>query len=253
MPEIGSLSLNLVATVLLLVPGIVSLDLYFFASNQRPTLSRTRLVVYGSGISVLSLYLLFIASTSYMPHFGGTTDPRNFITTSKLASFSLAQVALLYVVHAALSSLLGFAVGWGNRHDGADRREPWAYAFDEAPSENEELDVTLANGQIIRGIFNEEAFDQRQRELFLDDPYKVNPETRDSSDLGRSIMIPESAISYITFSEDPNTETIRSVDVEDVEVDTELLDAIETESGQIRLDESTLQEIFDEPEEEDSG
>lgn len=224
----GTLSLNLLVTVLLLVPGIAALDLYFFTAKRRPTLSRTRLVAYGSGVSVFSLYLLFFTSSLYMPIFGGTPDPRNLLTVGEVAKLSLAQGALLYLSHVGISGIIGTIIGLRNRGDHADRREPWAFAFEEAPTENEPLDVTLNNGQTVRGTFNPDAFDGRQRELFLDNPSAID-EDGESVDLGRSIMIPENAISYIAFIEDPNTETARSIDLDEVEVPAEELDELISE------------------------
>lgn len=217
--------LSLLAIVLLFVPGLVGLEVLLRTSQRRRSYSRTHLIVYSSILSMGSLFCLYVLTPIYFDGVVAFTDSivdtLGIVTFSDGFSLSGANLVALYVLHVGFACGIGWIGGkvidWrqgGNR----DRREPWHYAFSVVPSAGEEIEVVLHDGTIVHGSFNEEAWDESRRELYLDDPEEIvyaddGSGIEERTPLGRSILLHEQAIIQVVFIEqDPQRDIAELLD-----------------------------------------
>ncbi|MFD1588476.1 DUF6338 family protein [Halorientalis brevis] len=246
-----SVPVSLLVILLLLAPGLVGLQLLFRFGQRNPSPSRTQWITWSTFVSLLSLSILYFTSGLYLTHTNelATTlvDRLGLVDINTLTGLGLADIVILYMTHLMLT--LGGGVAMGKLYDSwnddpLDRREPWHYAFDEGTFDGESLDVYLEDGTILRGEFIKKAWDADQRDLYLEEPYEVVEEAdgEDESDLGRSLLIQDSAISHVVFTkEDPDSERTEAVDVSD--------ETMEQMENQLR---DILNENIDEFENEDT-
>lgn len=247
------LPLSLLTILLLLAPGVLGLQLFFKYAQRNPSPSRTQWVAWSVLVSLISIGVLYIASGIVVPvaKFGGglIEDLLQTVIRSEL-DFSIAEVSILYLLHLLVIGFGGWAVGSFDSNvlkseQVLDPREPWEYAFDEIPVDGEQLDIVLDDGSIVRGNFNETAWESSKRELFLEDPFEVtvNDEgvEEETQDLGRSILLQSDAISYIIFTnEDPNQSQMERSNISDEE-------RKEAEEAVEELASASLSEYEDEP------
>lgn len=227
--------LSLLTILLLLAPGVFGLQLFFKYAQRNPSLSRTQWIAWSVLTSILSLGVLYLSSGLIIPlaeYVGGATESTlRTIVLSEL-NFTIAEGSTLYIFHLIMIGIGGLLIGlFESKVIKADQvldpREPWEYAFDEIPVDGETLDITLDDGSILRGDFNEKAWESSKRELFLEDPFEIFVDEKgvqqDSQDLGRSILLQSEAISYIVFTnEDPNQKQMESDEID--EEDREMMD-----------------------------
>jgi len=251
-----SLPLSLLTIILLVVPGLVGLELYYRRTSKRSNLSRTQRIVYSTFISISSIVLLYLLTPIYFEWLDSTiqlvTNKVNIATGDEISSISIPTFTVLYLVHIFLTLGLGLVVGivdakYLNPDRVLDRRPPWKYAFDEAKSE--EIEVVLNDGTMIRGQFNEAAWAKDEQELYIEDPEEIEYEGEDLAsdpvDIGRSVLLTESAISHILFvEEDPGVD--RETDSELENQVKETLDNLLRDVGeQEKLDEFAVSRTED--------
>jgi len=215
---VGAAPLNVIVLILLFVPGIIGMDLYYFTAQKRNPLTRSRRLIYSTAISAVSLLILYIVSPVYFDAgsmiIGRTAARLNIVTQEELANLVLPVGTVFYISHAALAGLGGALAGRTIRivsSSDSDPREPWHYVFEQSGSD-ERIEVLLTDDRIIHGTFDQAAWDSSQRELFLNDPEQVtynsdgtNIESRNS--LGRSLLIMRDSISQVVFLEqDPESD-----------------------------------------------
>lgn len=210
------LPLSLLTIVLLVVPGVLALEYYARRAGKRFQLGRIERIVYSVTFSLASLALLYLFSPFY---FDGTTGwlagfakEYGFASVDSIGGLGIPEGSVLYVSQVllalGLAHVSGFVVSWRADED-LDPRPPWQYAFNE--TEQEVIEIGMKSGKVVRGGFNEAAWESTGQDLYVDDPeeihYDEGEETRDPTDIGRSILITESAIDYVSFvTEDPDTE-----------------------------------------------
>jgi hypothetical protein len=215
---VGAAPLNVIVLILLFVPGIIGMDLYYFTAQKRNPLTRSRRLIYSTAISAVSLLILYVVSPVYFDAgsmiIGRTAARLNIVTQEELANLVLPVGTVFYISHAALAGLGGALAGRTIRtvsSSDSDPREPWHYAFEQSGSD-ERIEVLLTDDRIIHETFDQAAWDSSQRELFLNDPEQVtynsdgtNIESRNS--LGRSLLIMGDSISQVVFLEqDPESD-----------------------------------------------
>lgn len=222
MASLTTFPITLLTLLLLLTPGLMGLRLFYEASKRKSSLTRTRLIVYSSVLSGVSVFVLYVIShlllNSFVPLTEGLADSLNIVSGSDLEAISLPGAVGLYLTHITLTVFLGTVIGRGYRackfryhNELLDRREPWEFIFTKSPRDGEWVEVTLSGGDIIQGRFNKRAFDAEERELFLDDPHRVEysgQEPQDKrEDLGRSIYLhPDAIQQVVTLEDDPNSD-----------------------------------------------
>jgi hypothetical protein len=215
---VGAAPLNVIVLILLFVPGIIGMDLYYFTAQKRNPLTRSRRLIYSTAISAVSLLILYVVSPVYFDAgsmiIGRTAARLNIVTQEELANLVLPVGTVFYISHAALAGLGGALAGRTIRtvsSSDSDPREPWHYAFEQSGSD-ERIEVLLTDDRIIHETFDQAAWDSSQRKLFLNDPEQVtynsdgtNIESRNS--LGRSLLIMGDSISQVVFLEqDPESD-----------------------------------------------
>lgn len=212
------MEVSLIVLVLLLVPGLVGVELYYRRTSKRSRLSRIQLIVYSIFLSIVSIFILYLTTPIYFDWINtGSSDiaqSLDIVSESEISDVSLPVLIPLYTIHIILTLFLGFLIGYvddeyWNTDRVLDRRAPWKYAFDETSSE--EIEIVLQDGDIIRGQFNESAWSKDKRELYIEDPKQVEYDGQElisePIELGRSLLIMESSISQVIFvEEDPRTE-----------------------------------------------
>jgi hypothetical protein len=219
------LPVSLLILVLLILPGLIGLDLYYQFSKRTSSLSRTQLLVYSTGVSLLSTVLLYF-STSFSYEFilelaSWFENWASPVTGPDLNDLRISEALLFYFSHILLAGVIGAGVGFYRRDENSDRREPWHYAFNVVPNDGESLEVITKDGMTVEGEFNESAWDEGRRELYLDDPYEVVYEKRDDPDpdrhdLGRSILLHEESIRHVLFTnKDPDRQNVEDDSVDD--------------------------------------
>ncbi|ADB60296.1 hypothetical protein Htur_1408 [Haloterrigena turkmenica DSM 5511] len=210
--------ISLLAIILLLVPGLVALEIYYRRTGKQSKLSRIQWVVFSVFLSLFSLLLLYVSTPIYFDQLTDIVESLstslNIVNDEELFSMSIPIMTVFYIIHVGVSLVIGRVIGelddrCLNPDRVLDRRPPWQYAFDEANSE--EIEVKLRDGTVIQGQFNEAAWDKEEHELYIEDPYEVEYDGEelvgDPIDLGRSILLKGSAITHVLFTEeDPYTE-----------------------------------------------
>lgn len=227
--------LSLLTILLLLAPGVFGLQLFFNYAQRNPSLSRTQWIAWSVLTSIISLGVLYITSGLIIPiaeYIGGITESTLQTIVYSELDFTIAEGSILYIFHLIIIGIGGLLIGLFESEvvksdQVLDPREPWEYAFDEIPVDGETLDITLDDGSILRGDFNEKAWQSSKRELFLEDPFEIvvddNGIQQDKQDLGRSVLLQSDAIAYIVFTnEDPNQKQMESEEID--EEDRELMD-----------------------------
>jgi len=246
-----TLPISLLTIVLLLVPGLVSLELYFRRTSKQDRTTRTKRIVYSIFLSLASLGTLYLLSPLYFDWVSKSVRSLgavlNVASRSELLGLALFSTAVLYALHFVLTLVLGHTLGFvedefWNPDRVLDRRPPWEYAFDEAKSE--EVEVTLDDGTIIRGRFNDAAWDKESHDLYIEEPeevqYKDGIEIGEPTDLGRSLLLKQSAIGFVAFTkEDPNSEPPSEIEEEEYSsnIDEQLDEMLHGELQQVSLDE----------------
>lgn len=218
MPNPGTLPISLLTIILLVVPGLLGLDLYYRLAEKSTSLSRVQWIVYSVITSLSSLFLLYFLTFFYLGTVESTSETiaatLGIATVSELSELSVPTFVSLYVFHILVAMGLGAGLGWWKKSEYEDRREPWHYAFDETQQDGEEMEVVTSDGTVIQGEYNRTAWDDSQRELFLHDPYEIiysadGSKREKKIDLGRSIIVMEESISRVVFiEEDPNQERV---------------------------------------------
>lgn len=241
MGTIQSIPISFITLLLLLAPGLIGLRILYFYSKRKFSLTRTRLIVYSSFLSGISVLILYASSNilfqNFIPVIGVIASTLNISRESKIMHIPLWGLVGLYILHISVVIVIGAAVGLGYRKykwhwkdQILDRRDPWEYTFTESPTDGEWIEVKLQSGDIVQGKFNDRAFNPAKRELFLDDPFQVeypspNKEAK-RYDMGRSIYLHSGAIQQaVTLQEDPNAKT--SENIRDHEIDQSLEDEID--------------------------
>lgn len=227
LPGTTGLPVRLLAVVLLLIPGVVAVQVYYRRTRQTSSLTRLQWTVYSAFISTLSMIVLYVLSPVYFDPVTGTTDDvassLGLVTRTDLLGSTISDAVVLYVFHFLLTGTIAYAAGWWveRRADEArDRREPWHYAFSVLPQEGEEIEVVTTFGTVVRGDFNRKAWDDAERELLLDDPREVRYDRSgdaivSSTSLGRRALLTTDSISEVRFPEtDPESEAGREADGE---------------------------------------
>lgn len=243
--------ISLLTIVLLLVPGLVSLELYFRRTSKQDRTTRTKRIVYSIFFSLTSLGILYVLSPFYFDRVSNSAELvgeiLNIASRSDLLGLALSSTVVLYASHFFLTLGLGHIVGfiddeYWNPNRVLDRRPPWEYAFDEAKSE--EVEVTLDDGTIIRGRFNDAAWDKESHDLYIEEPeeieYRNDEEVGEPIDLGRSILLKQSVIGFVAFTkEDPNSEPPSEIEEEEYssDIDEQLDQMLHGEIQQRSLDE----------------
>jgi hypothetical protein len=186
----------------------------------------------------------------------------NIASRSELLGLALSSTVVLYLSHIALTLSLGRAIGYlddehWNPDRVLDRRPPWEYAFEEAKSE--EVEVTLDDETIIRGRFNDAAWDKESHDLYIEEPeevkYEDGVEVGEPTDLGRSLLLKQSAIGFVAFTkEDPNSEPPSEIEEEEYssDIDEQLNEMLYGERQQASLDEWMNEDSDAEEDEEPS-
>lgn len=236
MVSLGPVPLSLILIILLFIPGVIGLDLYYRYSQRSTSLTRPQLLVYSAAVGVLSLLLLYLSSPltfGVLTRIGSFVGEFGTVKETDLVDLSISQLVVFYTLHVVVSGGLGIFVGSRNRAENADRREPWEYGFGKVPKDGETIEVLTANGVVVSGEYNEAAWDDSRRELFLDDPYEIEYDgdsTVTKKDMGRSVILQEASISQVIFVEkDPDRKiasTDEEVDSGEKSEDTELPDSI---------------------------
>jgi len=229
MASLGTLPVSLLTILLLVVPGLLGIEFYYLLSKKNASLTRIQWVVYSTFVSIISLLTLYFASPLYYEFIDGlatdTATNLNIVSEEQILALTLPVLLTLYLLHVVISSGGSALIGLGvdkilHRGRSLDRRQPWHYAFNEVPSHGEEIEVVMNDETVIQGEFNETAWDENRRELFLDNPYEVvysqdGGERITQHDLGRSILLREEAISRVIFTiEDPDQERTQAISEE---------------------------------------
>lgn len=241
----GTLPITLVTILLLIAPGYIAIRLFLRRSERKRALDRTEKIVWSSAASLLSLLVIYATSPL---HFGLVTDAGEFllnsvgvVSGSKILGTSLPTGVLLYLLHLVVLFLGAFFVAEKDqqrRDDLYSQRRPWYYAFNDLGEE--EIEVVLQDGSRISGQFVPAAWDPSIKDLFLEDPTRL--ESRGSEPLGRSILISSEDISAVAFVEEaPQNET---VDAETSETAAEEIDKMRklAEGDQTRDDRESTTE-----------
>ncbi len=178
------LPLGVVTIVLLIAPGLVGLEAYYRLSRKRRTdLSRTRLLIYSTVLSLFSLGLLYVLSPFYFAELTsalqGLVTGSNLVTGDRLTDTSLSESVALYSTHTLVSVVVGVGLGLLsdkvlNRERRQDPRDPWSYAFEERVGNESDIVAKLTSGQTIVGSYLREAWDPERRELYLDNPRSLS-------------------------------------------------------------------------------
>jgi hypothetical protein len=208
----GTLPITLVTILLLVAPGYVAIRLFLRYSERKQPLDRTEKVVWSSAASLLSLFIVYATSPL---HFGLVTDVGRFllnavgvVSGSRILGLALPTGVLLYLLHLVVLFLGAFSVAETDRRrrdDPYGQRRPWYYAFNDLGEE--EIEVVLQDGSRISGQFVPAAWDPSIKDLFLENPTRL--EGRTSEPLGRSILIRSENISAVAFVEEaPQNETV---------------------------------------------
>lgn len=229
MPVSLSPSLGIIFILLILAPGLISLDLYHRIARRKSSLSRIKWVAYSTAVSLASLVLVFISVpfseraplpvVRFFEMFLGLPD------TPYFSARSMAELLFLYFQHIVIVGVLAVGVAVLDRRvrdEELDRREAWKFAFDEGRDETDRVEVVMNDGTIVRGDFIRKAWDRSQRELYLDDPVEVeyvdDPDggvTEEVQDIGRSTFLNGDSISRVLFlQEDPQSERMDEVEEE---------------------------------------
>ncbi|WP_257300243.1 DUF6338 family protein [Haloarchaeobius sp. FL176] len=223
----GTVPISILSIILLVVPGLLGLELYYRFSKKTESLSRIQWIVYSSLLSISSLLLIYITTPHHFEFINSSSanivGAWNIATETEISELSVSALVSFYVLHIFAAGTAGLLIGIVDnkvihRGESLDRREPWHYAFDLVPNDQEAVEVIMEDQTVIEGRYNEAAWDESRRELFLDDPYEIiytsDGERRlQEIDLGRSIILKEEAISWVVFTkEDPDREKASEID-----------------------------------------
>lgn len=226
MASSGNLPLSVITIILLIAPGLLGIDIYFRVSKRSDSLSRIHWIAYSSVVSLVSLIALYLLTPLYFRRVRDFTNTvaqtSNMVTIGHLSNITLANALSFYLIHLILAGVLGIIIGLLDdkvihSDRSLDRRDAWQYAFNVVPSDGEEVEVTMTDGTVIQGEYNEQAWDGKHRELFLENPYEVvysegGGEVTERHDLGRSTLLHERSLSRIVFTEeDPYSEKAEEI------------------------------------------
>lgn len=218
MNGLSSSPLNLVYIILLFVPGLVGLDLYLRSSQLVGRFNRLQLLAYSIGLSLVSLGFLYFLTPFYLDYFVADVPPSpldsQLATVDQLSQLTLPDIVALYILHVLSAITLGTTAGFFDRevlnHDEErDRREPWAYTFDEAAFSPEDVQVHLSGEDVIEGKWHRKTWSEDVRELYLREPSKVRfgENGKETEPLGRGIYIHVDEISRVVLPNiDPQTD-----------------------------------------------
>lgn len=182
MSGLSTVPLSLVYIILLFVPGLLGLDLYLKSSQLVGRFTRLQYLAYSVFLSLLSLCLLYFLTPFYLGHFVPDIplfpSETHLATVPQLARLTLPDMVSLYILHVLSAGALGLAFGFFNReilhpNENRDRREPWAYTFDEAARSTELIKVHLTDGKMIEGKWEREMWSEEARELYLKNPREI--------------------------------------------------------------------------------
>lgn len=226
MNSLGTIGLTFFYLVLLIVPGIIGIDIYFIRSKKRNNFGRVRSIVYSVFLGLFSLVILYIITPIY---FGPVTnisdsisDFIGLVTIGEISNLSLANIVSIYTIHFSLAVFIGYIVGFLDdvvlsRNKVNDRRDPWAYTFSEVAGDEERIRVITDDGDVFEGAWNERAWSKTQSDLYLEDVEQINPSVEEvhPGKIGRGIYIHQQSVSHVIFTEqDPDSS---SYDEEDRE------------------------------------
>lgn len=216
MSGLSTVPLSLVYVILLFVPGLLGLDLYLKSSQLVGRFTRLQYLAYSVFLSLLSLCLLYFLTPFYLGHFVIDVpffpSDTHLATVPQLARLRLPDLVSLYILHVLSAGALGLAFGFFNREvlyadEERDRREPWAYAFDEAARPTEYIKVHLTSGKMIEGKWAREMWSEDARELYLKNPREIRfvdgdkeikrADGRNTKHFARGIYIHVDAISQV--------------------------------------------------------
>lgn len=213
------LPVRFLAILLLAVPGLVGLEVYYRLAGRPNTLSRTRLVAFSTVVSLSSLLVLYLGSPLYLDRLVRATGDgalAGLPAVESLPVVPLPAVVLLYLLHSGVATAIGTAVGFMsdsllNRGIERDRRDPWSYAFQHHIGGTNEVVVVLDDGRRVAGSLVEAAWDGDTRELYVRGATLVGDAGEEPP--GELVLFTEAAVSHVYFPErDPNWEAVSSGD-----------------------------------------
>lgn len=256
MSGLSTVPLSLVYIILLFVPGLLGLDLYLKSSQLVGRFSRLQYLAYSVFLSLLSLCLLYFLTPFYLGHFAPDV-PRfpsetHLATIPQLTRLTLPDLVSLYILHVLSAGALGLAFGFFNREilnpdEERDRREPWAYTFDEAVLPPETVQVQLSDDKIVEGMWERKTWSEQKRELYLQEPREVSfdGDEKRTDPIGRGIFInTDDILQVILLDSDPQTDP-EEVEAEDSEVSKDAEEDTD-ELHELGLEEMTDKEFLNE-------
>lgn len=217
MNDLGTIGLTFFYLVLLIVPGIIGIDIYFRRSKKRDNFGRLRAVVYSVFLGLLSLVTLYILTPIYFGLITNLSDDISdligLVTASEIFNLSLANIVSIYMIHFILAVLIGYGVGLLddkvlNRNEVNDRRDPWTYTFSEVAGDEERIRVVTDDGDVFEGAWNERAWSKTQSDLYLEEVEQISPSVEEvhPGEIGRGIYIHQQSVSHVIFTEqDPDS------------------------------------------------
>lgn len=258
MNGLSTVPLSLVYIILLFVPGLLGLDLYLKSSQLVGRFTRLQYLAYSIFLSLLSLCILYFLTPFYLGHFVTDVpffpDETHLATFSQLARLTLPDLVSLYILHILSASAMGLALGFSNREilnpdEDRDRREPWAYTFDEAALPPETVQVQLVDGKILEGTWERKTWSEQRRELYLQEPKEVkfNGSGKETNPIGRGIFVHADDLSQVILTDsDPQTDP-KEAEPEDGEqskdLDLKSEFPIDIPEGEPRLPDEILNEL----------
>lgn len=233
MVSVDLFTVNLLYATLLVVPGLLGLKLYLIGSRRINDYSRLDAIVYSLGISILSIFSIYLLSSLIL---------WKLVDFSDIQSPSLPFLIGLYMLHVAISCSLGGLSGHLDdarldNNDGPFERlfgyfddsrsdsnedviqeELWDYIFDDIYSESR-VRVVKIDGTEIEGTVAKYGDAVQSRDIILSSAYEMIPnregEENRARGLGKYTYIHEQDISHIEFDEDLNEdldmETLREL------------------------------------------
>lgn len=257
----GDIPIGLLSLILLLAPGLLGIELYFYFADRKSSMSRIKWIAYSALVSTASLIILYLLSPitegALLPSARTMELLLHLPDAAYFGSKTMGELLAFYSEHIIFIGLIAYSAAYidrWRREEELDRREAWRFAFDEGRAETNLIEVVLRDGTIIRGDFIREAWDSSRRELYLDNPLEVEYDldkdgerTEDTIDMGRSIFLQENAIARVLFlQEDPQSGRMDDIE-ESSELSQEFLDLIRQFPEE---EQSTLFELLEEGEEE---
>lgn len=186
------LPLGVVTIVLLVAPGLIGLELYYWASKKRRReFSRTLLLVYSVAYSLVSLIIVYSLSPRYFDELvrlsNNILNSYNLAEESAITGLPIVGKAILYGLYALTAATVGTFVGWVVRFvlyrgENQNPRDSWRYAFETVVEDRENVVVKLKNGRTIAGTFVREAWDEREHDLYLKNPRVISTSIDDDTD-----------------------------------------------------------------------